>query len=147
MELQHVDETINQFLFARGGKCIFHHFFHSAQGCFLLSGAASTHSATQEASSTAPPSPPLFPPSSLSLLLTRPWWKLLTGQGSMEQCGEVIVHTALPLLFLLCVSLSLSTVILSTQPNIAGVESLPSVFKPPQPQDNDFSWYTRGENA
>lgn len=124
-KLQHVDETINQFLFAKGGKCIFHHFFHSAQGCFLLRGVASTHLATQEASSTAPPSTP--PPFSLGLLLTRPWWKLLTGQGSMEQCGEVIVHTAFPLLFLLSAPLPLppSTVILNTQPNIAGETRCP----------------------
>lgn len=48
---------------------------------------------------------PLLPLS----LLTRPWWKLLTGQGSMEQCGEVIVRTA----FLLSVPLSLTTAILN----------------------------------
>lgn len=53
-------------------------------------------------------SPPPLPPFSLGLLLTRPWWKLLTGQGSMELCGEVIVHTAFPLPFLLLPSLSFS---------------------------------------
>lgn len=44
------------------GKCIFHHFFHSAQGYFLLCGVASTHPATQEASSPSPPSSPSFFP-------------------------------------------------------------------------------------
>lgn len=53
--MQYVDKTINLFLFAKGEKCSFHQFFHSAQGRFLLCGVASTHLATQEASSTASP--------------------------------------------------------------------------------------------
>lgn len=106
------------FLFLQEEKCIFHHFFH--QSCLLLCCAANSHSATQEASSTAPSSSssPLLPPFSLSLLLGCPWWKLLKGQGSMEQCGEVIIHTAF--LFSFSLSLPSSTVILNTQPNIAG---------------------------
>lgn len=51
----------------------------------------------------------------------RPWWKLLTGQGSMEQCGRVIVHTAVPLPFLLTPSHPLLlSAILNKQLNIAG---------------------------
>lgn len=57
----------------------------------------------------------------LGLLLMRPWWKLLTGQGSMEQCGRVIVHTAVPLPFLLTPSHPLLlSAILNKQLNIAG---------------------------
>jgi len=63
------DNKLVVFLFAGGGKCLFHHFFHRAQGCFLLRGAAGTHPATQEASSTTPPSPSSPPPFSLRLLL------------------------------------------------------------------------------
>lgn len=107
----HVDMTIKMSWFSWGGKFIFHHFFHSAQGCFLPCGVASTHPATQEVSSTAPPfssSPPPPPPPSPWLLFTCPWWKLLTGQRSMEQCGEVIIHTSLPSSFLPTPSLALS---------------------------------------
>ena len=66
----------------------------------------------------------------------------------MEQCGEVIVHTAFPLPFLLsvCLSLSLSLPLSPAQysnpqhaAQYSGGDSLPSVFKPPQPQGNDFS--------
>lgn len=60
-------EIKEQSLFAQGGKFIFHHFFHSAQGCFLLCGVASTHPAAQEVSSTARPLPLLLLPCLLFL--------------------------------------------------------------------------------
>lgn len=52
---QHVHVKIKTSLFLWAGKFVFHHFFHSASGCFRPCGVASTHSATQEVSSTALP--------------------------------------------------------------------------------------------